>query len=454
MERKLWNEKIEAMPEEEMRALQWEKLKNQLLYNYENSIYYREKFKKAGVTPQDIRTFEDFQKLPLMTKDEHRRIQQASIERFGHPYGLITCAPMEKIVRISSTSGTTGVPTLYTLTKHDVQVVNEMHARKYWRAGLRPGHIVLQALSLSMFTGGLPLSDGLQAMGLCCVPVGVEGGTKRIIDFLLLTRPHAIIATPSFGEYLIEKAPSLTGKEANQLGIQWFLCAAEPGGGIPAVREKLRKGFHAKVFDHTGGGHAFHGICCGDEEYRGMHFISPDHCILELVDPETKKPVDMVDGAIGEMVFTFIDWEGGPFLRYLLGDILQIFTKPCVCGLPGIRFHILGRGDDMLIVKGVNIYPSAIKDVINRFHPRTTGVFKILLDQPGPLVKPPLKLRLEYGGSLNQEEKGKLQEEIKNYIKENLRVNPEIELVPPDSIPIETGPTGKVKWIEVKKELR
>lgn len=450
-ERKLWNEHIEAMPEEEMRALQWKRLKKQLQYNYENSIYYQEKFKESGVTPQDIKTFEDFQKLPLMTKEDHRRIQQQSIERFGHPYGLITCAPMEKIVRISSTSGTTGVPTLYTLTRHDVEVVNEMHARKYWRAGLRPGHIVLQALSLSMFTGGLPLSDGLQAMGVCCVPVGVEGGTKRIIDFLLLTKPHAMIATPSFGEYLIEKAPSLTGKEARDLGIRWFFCAAEPGGGIPAVREKLRKGFCARVFDHTGGGHAFHGICCGDEEYRGMHFISPDHCLLELVDPQTKHPLEMVDGAIGEMVFTFIDWEGGPFLRYLLGDILQIYTKPCDCGYPGIRFKILGRGDDMLIVKGVNIYPSAIKEAIHQFHPRTTGIFKILLDQPGPLVKPPLQLRLEYGTIVSQEEKGKLQEEIKTYMKENLRVNPEIELVPPDSIPIETGPTGKVKWIEIKK---
>ena len=452
-ERKLWNEKIEAMSEDEMRALQWRRLKKQLKYDYENSIYYQEKFKGVGVTPRDIRSFEDFQRLPLMSKDEHRRAQQESVERFGHPYGLITCAPIEKIIRISSTSGTTGVPTLYTLTQHDVDVLNEMHARKYWRAGLRPGHIVLQALSLSMFTGGLPLSDGIQAMGLCCVPVGIEGGTKRIIDFLLLTKPHAIIATPSFGEYLIEKAPSLTGKEAKDLGIRWFFCAAEPGGGISAIREKLRKGFHARVFDHTGGGHAFHGICCGDEEYRGMHFISPDHCILELIDPETKKTVEMVDGAIGEMVFTFIDWEGGPFLRYILGDMIQVFTTPCKCGFPGIRFKIVGRGDDMLIVKGVNIYPAAIKDAISHFHPRTTGVLKILLDQPPPLVKPPLKLKVEYGPSVKEMERETLKEEIRRYMQENLRATPEIELVPPDSIQIERGQTGKVKLIEILKKM-
>jgi phenylacetate-CoA ligase len=452
-ERKLWNEKIESMSDEEMKALQWKRLKKQLKYDYDTSIYYREKFKEAGLTLRDIRSFEDFQRLPLMSKDEHRRVQQESVKRFGHPYGLITCAPIEKIVRISSTSGTTGVPTLYTLTQHDVGVLNEMHARKYWRAGLRPGHIVLQALSLSMFTGGLPLSDGIQAMGLCCVPVGIEGGTKRIIDFLLLTKPHAIIATPSFGEYLIEKAPSLTGKEAKDLSLRWFFCAAEPGGGIPAIREKLREGFQARVFDHTGGGHAFHGICCGDEEYRGMHFISPDHCILELIDPETKKPIELVDGAIGEMVFTFIGWEGGPFLRYILGDMIQVFTKPCACGFPGIRFKILGRGDDMLIVKGVNIYPSAIKDAVARFHPRTTGVLKILLDQPPPLVKPPLKLKVEYGPSVQETERETLKDEIRRYMQENLRATPEIELVPPDSIQVERGQTGKVKLIEILKKM-
>jgi len=444
-ERKLWNEKIETMPEEEMKKLQWERLKKQLQYDYENSIYYRNKFKEVGLFPQDIRSFDDFQKLPLMTKDEHRRVQMESIERFGHPYGMITCAP-------SSTSGTTGVPTLYTLTKHDVEVLNEMHARKYWRAGLRPGHVVLQALSLSMFTGGLPLSDGIQAMGLCCVPVGIEGGTKRILDFLELTKPQVLIATPSFGEYLIEKAPSLLGKDAKDLGIRWFFCAAEPGGGIPSVREKLREGFQARVFDHTGGGHAFHGICCGDKEYRGMHFISPDQCILELIDPETKKPVEMLEGAIGEMVFTFIDWEGGPFLRYVLGDMLQIFTKPCECGFPGIRFKILGRGDDMLIVKGVNIYPAAIKEAVSHFYPRTTGVLKVLLDQPGPLVKPPLKLKVEYGSSLKGTERETLKEEIKRYMRENLRITPEIELVPTDSIQVEKGQTGKIKIIEVLKK--
>lgn len=441
---------VDLMSPEEMRELQWQRLQRQIRYDYDNSIHYRRKMDEAGIRPNDIRTFEDFQQIPIMTKEEHRRVQQESIDRFGHPYGMITCAPLERIVRISATSGTTGTPTLYTLIKHDVEVVNEMHARKYWRAGLRPGHIVLQGLSLSMFTGGLPLSDGLQAMGLCCVPVGIDGGTKRLIDFLLLTKPHALIATPSFCEYLIERAPELTGKQASELGIKWFFCAAEPGG-IESVRKRLREDFGARVFDHTGGGHAFHGICCGDEEYRGMHFVSPDHCVLEIVDPETKKPLDMVDGAAGEMVFTFIDWEGGPFLRYALGDIIQVFTKPCACGFPGMRFKILGRSDDMLIVKGVNVYPSAIQEAISDFVPRTTGVFKILLDKPGPLVRPPLRLRVEHGPGLVGDDIDRLATDLRVYMRDKLRITPELELVPPGSIKVEKGATGKVKLIEIQE---
>jgi phenylacetate-CoA ligase len=320
-----------------------------------------------------------------------------------------------------------------------------MHARKYWRTGLRAGHIVLQALSLSMFTGGLPLSDGLQAMGLCVVPVGIEGGTRRVLDFMVLTKPNVLIATPSFGEYLIDQTPKLIRKEAGELGIRWFYCAGEPGAGIPSLKKKLQQGFGAKVFDHTGGGHAFHGISCDTDPYPGMHFVSPDHCILELVNPESKEPVEMVDRAVGEMVFTFIGWEGGPFMRYALGDLIQIFTKPCVCGWPEMRFKILGRADDMLIIKGANVYPAAIKNAVGEFAPRTTGALRILLDRPGPQVKPPLKLRIEYGSeNMSGGQKHALAMELTDYIREKLRVNPEIELVSPFSLPRDSGKTSLI----------
>src|SRR3990172_7729261 len=181
--RQLWNERIERMSRDEMRALQLERLKRQVAYNYAGSPYYRVKFDAAGIAPADIRGFEDFARVPLMDKNEHRQVQEDSLARHGTPFALLACAPRDRLVRISATPGTTGMPTLYTLTAHDVAVVNEMHARKYWRTGIRPGHVMIQALSLSMFTGGLPLSQGIQHLGACVVPVGIEGGTRRVLEF-------------------------------------------------------------------------------------------------------------------------------------------------------------------------------------------------------------------------------------------------------------------------------
>jgi phenylacetate-CoA ligase len=442
--RQLWNESCERMPREALRALQLERLKRQVAYNYAGSPYYREKMDAARIAPADVRSLEDFAHVPLMDKDEHRRVQERSLAEHGTPFALLACAPPEKVVRVSATSGTTGMPTLYTVTAHDVGVVNEMHARKYWRAGIRPGHVMIQAVSLSMFTGGLPLSQGIQHLGACVVPVGIEGGTRRVLEFTRLTRPDALIATPSFGQYLIDECEKHAGKPARELGFRWFFCVGEPGGGNPAVRRKLADGFGAKVFDHTGGGHAFHGISCDEppEEYKGMHFVSEDHCLLELVDPHTRKPIEIADGAVGEMVFTFLDWEGGPFMRYALGDLLQVWTAPCACGMPGMRFRIVGRTDDMLIVKGVNVYPEAIRRVLLEFAPRVTGHFRIRLDKPGPAVEPPLRLRIE----TTEENRVEIEKALMARFREELRIAPAIEWLAPGTLPREAH---KTKLIEI-----
>jgi len=446
--RRLWNPALETLSREAMAELQLERLQRQVLYNFERSPVHRRKFDAVGAHPRDIRSFADFARIPVMTKDEHRRAQQESLDRHGSPFTLMACAAPEDIVRINATSGTTGVPSLYTLTAHDVGIVNEMHARKYWRAGIRPGHVMLQALSLSMFTGGLPLSQGIMHLGACVVPVGIEGGTQRVIEMTGLTRPHAIVATPSFGQFLIEEAPQLTGRPAHELGLRWFFCAGEGGGGNRDTRHALADGFQARVFDHTGGGHAFHGISCAhaDEVDGAMHFVSEDHCLLELVDPLHKTPIALAEGAVGEMVFTFLDWRGGPFMRYALGDLLQVWTAPCSCGMPGIRFKILGRTDDMLTVKGVNVYPQAVADVIAQFRPRVTGAFRIRLDAPGPLVRPPLRLRLEHAG-LQVADLALLEQQLLARLRERLRIRPDLEWLPSGAIPREAGKTRHIEIV-------
>jgi len=446
--RRLWNEAVETMSRDAMRALQLERLQRQLAYNHARSPYFRERLDAAGIAPAAVRDFDDFAQVPLMDKDEHRRVQQESLDRHGWAGALLACAPRDRIVRISATSGTTGLPTLYTLTAHDVAVVDEMHARKYWRAGIRPGHVMVQALSLSMFTGGLPLSEGIQHLGACVVPVGIEGGTRRVLEFARLTRPDALIATPSFGQHLIEQCESLSGRPATDLGFRWFFCAGEPGGGNPALRRLLAEGFGAQVFDHTGGGHAFHGISCDEppDQYRGMHFTSEDHCLLELVDPHSRSPVAIAEGAVGEMVLTFLDWEGGPFMRYALSDLIQVWTSPCPCGMPGMRFRIVGRTDDMLIVKGVNVYPEAIRQVLLGFAPRVSGAFRIRLRAPGPKVEPPLCLRVEQGQAVAAAELPALEAEVIARMRSDLRVVPAIEWLPPGGLPREAH---KTRFVEI-----
>jgi len=447
-----WNAKIETMAKNEMANLQLARLKKQLQYNYKNSFFYRKKFGEAGIKPEEIRSINDLQEIPLTTKDDLRKIQEESIEKFGHPFGpnTITCAPIEKIIRISATSGTTGTPTLYTLTKHDVDVVNELNARRFSMAGIRPGHVILQALSLSMFAGGLPLSQGIMHVGACAVPVGIEGGTKRVLDFIRLTAPVAIFTTPSFGLYLIEECPRITGNPAGKLGIKWFFTAGEPGGGNIELRKMLSQGFGgAKIFDHTGGAHSFAGATCDEppESYSGMHFISGDYCVLELISPETKKHVDLTDGAIGELVITSLDWEGGPFMRYAYGDMIQVSTAPCDCKRTGLKFKIIARADDMLIVKGVNIYPEAIRRAILRFCPEVTGSFKIVLDKPGPLVTPPLRIRIEYSSRVDEKSIPSLEEKIEKHFKEQLRISPKFIWVREGSIPREMK---KTKFIQIE----
>jgi len=450
-ERRFWNEKIETMSADEMSSLQLARLKKQVVYNYNTSLLYKRKFDEAGMKPEDVRSFEDFRHVPLSGKDDQKRTQEESIAELGHPYGpgTITCAPREKIVRINSTSGTTGTPTLYTLTQRDVDIVSEMHARKLWAVGIRPGHIILQALSLSMFTGGLPLSQGIINLGACAVPVGADTGSKRVLDFIRLTAPDALFTTPSFAQYLLEQSPKVTGKAAKDLGIKWVFPVGEPGAGNTEVRKLLSAGYGgAHVCDQTGGGHGFHGVECLEppEVYTGMHFISGDHCLLELIDPKTKKNIEMGDGAIGEQVMTFLDWEGTPFMRYAYGDLLQISTARCSCGRTSFKFKIIGRADDMLIVKGVNIFPEAVKQEIMKFVPKVTGFFRILLDKPGPLVTPPLKIKIEYGEGVAAGELPGLEEQMLKSFRESTRVTPEFTWVAPDSLPRETK---KTKLIEI-----
>ncbi len=430
--RKLWNPEQELLQGKGLCDLQVKRLRRQLTYIHTHSTYYRDRLNQAGVQPQSIRQLEDIHPIPCFDKHQHREVQEASLREEGHPYGSHLCAPLSKIVGIQATSGTTGLPTFYTFTKHDLEINNEVIARTMGRMGLQVGDTVMHGFALSMFVGGAPWLSAMQAMGLCVIPVGAEGGTARLLQFAQLTKPKALLCTPSFAEHLIERAPELIGTDVASLGLQILMCGGEPGAGDPAVRARLEAAYGAQIFDGMGGAWGFFMISC--QEHQGMHIVSPDLALVEAIDPESGQAVPIQDGTIAEMAFTSLDWEAGPILRYNMGDIAQFLTAPCGCGLPGTRYRILGRADDMLIVKGINVYPAAVRNVVADFGSRVTGAMRIVLDEPGPRVTPPLLVRVEHRVNLDEADKTALVAEIEQRIHDLLRFRARIELVTPGSL--------------------
>ena len=432
VDRHLWNPQQEALQGDALRTWQVECLRRQLGYLRERSDFYRERIDRAGVKPENIRGLEDIHPIPCFDKSQHREVQEASLREQGHPYGTHLCAPLDRVIGVQATSGTSGLPTFYTFTRHDYDVNDEVIARTLRRLGLRPGDTVMLGFALSMFVGGAPWLSGMQNMGLRVIPIGAEGGTGRLLQFARLTRPKALLCTPSFAEYLVERAPELMDAEVASLGIEILMCGGESGAGDPAVRGRLEAAYGADVYDAMGGAWGFFMVSC--REHQGMHIVSPDLNLVEAIDPATGETVEVKDGTVAEMAYTSLDWEAGPILRYNMGDVAEFLPGPCACGLPGTRYRILGRAADMLIVKGINVYPAAVRDVVAELAPRVTGAMRIVLDHEGPRVPPPLLLRIEHGEGLDDVECASLSTQLERRISDLLRFRSVVELVPPGSL--------------------
>ncbi|MDO8785623.1 MAG: hypothetical protein Q7J12_05335, partial [Syntrophales bacterium] len=415
MERKFWDPKL--IPWEELKAIQWERLKKQIKYCYDNSpLYYKRRFDEIGVKPEDIRTWEDFQRLPIMgSKEEERKSQEESMEKLGHPFGTYLCAPPENVRYITSTGGTTGTPTFtYLYTEKDMGMLEESVARIFWWAGLKPGDLVANIFAQSMHWFGFVGNHILSKAGFSPIPLGAEAGSERMLRLIDTIKPKVVIGTPPLVEHLIEKCPSILGKDVRALQIKILILGGAPGAGIPSVRKKLEDAYGAKVFDMQP-----MWVSCDSPEYYGMHYICPDQWVFaeDLVDPETNHPLEIADGVIGHGLCTNFT-EAKPMLKYAFGDLLQVFTKECPgCGFKGLRVRIVGRADEMLMVKGVNVYPTAVKGVINTFLPRVTGEMRIVLDEPGPAITPPLKVRVEYAKGLSKKEIPQLKAELEETIR-------------------------------------
>ncbi|MEW6440853.1 MAG: AMP-binding protein [bacterium] len=433
-ERRYWDMNVEPfLNTPQMREVQFYKLQHALKQLCQGSTYFQKKYREVGITADNvdrkIRSLDDYSRIiPIFTKEDYRDHAAACDGDLIQLLREELPISVDELTLINSTTGTTGDPTPYPFTfKAIFEVWGEHLARGLWRAGARRRDRVLECFGLSMHIGGIATVMGLMRMELGVIPVGAETGTDRIFQMARHYKPTIFIGTPSLASYLVDAAPQKLGKPAREMGIHLLLCGGEPGPGVPEIRKKIEEGFGGVLIDHGGA----LGVSCTYPEYQGMHHLADDYCLYELVDPGTREPIPLEDGAKGEAVLTPLMAGSLMPLRSSLGDLHEVTTSPCPCGGSGFRYKIVGRTDDMLKVKGVIVYPVAIAAVLESFTPRVTGEFKIVLTEKPPRVEPPLKIKVEVGKDFPQEKLPDLEKELSDAFHHRVKIRPKILWQPP-----------------------
>ena len=340
---------IETMPQEQIRAMQDEKLVKQVKYVYENVPYYRGLMDEKGVKPEDIKSSADLYKLPFISKADLRD---------QYPYGMLG-TDLKNVVRIQSTSGTTGRRVIAFYTQHDINLWNECCARAIVAAGGSKEDVVQVCYGYGLFTGGAGLDGGSHMLGSMTVPMS-SGNTERQIQFMMDLQSTILCCTPSYAAFIGESLAERGYKpEDNHLKAGIF--GAEPW--TEEMRQSIEKSLGIKAYDIYGLTEiSGPGVSFECEEQQGMH-INEDHFIAEIINPETGEVLP--EGEVGELVFTCLDKEAFPLLRYRTRDLCVLTRKPCSCGRTHVRMRKpMGRSDDMMIIRGVNVFPSQIETVL------------------------------------------------------------------------------------------
>ncbi|RJP65519.1 MAG: phenylacetate--CoA ligase family protein [Candidatus Abyssobacteria bacterium SURF_17] len=417
------------MPRKKLEKIESAKLKQQLAYVYAKSPFYKKKFDEAGVILGQIRSVTDLPKLPFTTKDELRQTQAKLGGLGGHQ-----CAPMRKIIRIQGTSGTTGKPLFIGLTRRDANLWKDLFARHGWTGGLRPDDVMINPADFGLFIAGLSESVGAEHLGMTVIPLPlVSSGMQKLLDIMLEFRPTVMFSTPSATMFLEKVVREMLHMEPMEIGFKKGFLSGETLTDEDRRHIEATWGITARNFYGMADVAADMAAEC--DEAAGMHFCAQAAVIAELIDPASLQPIELSDGAEGEIVFTTIDREATPVVRYRIRDVVRIEAGACPCGRTSFRFRVIGRTDDMLKVKGVNVFPAAVKEVISSFAPGTTGEMRIVLKKPGPAVGENLHIKVEHGHGLSEAELEELKDTLTRTIREKLVFRPVIELVPPDTFP-------------------
>lgn len=433
---------IESADPEQIRDEQLAALRAQLERLMSRSPFYTEKLAAAGFELGDAASLRDLSQLPFTEKQELRDTQAEQ-----PPLGAHAGVEMVDVERIHASSGTTGKPSYIGLTATDAARWREAVTRAYYTQGVRRDSVVAMGFGIGFFVGGLPVQQGLAAIGATVIPVGT-GATERLIEASLDLGANALACTPSYAAYLADRTQAVAGIAPEAIGFKRVLVGAEPGGGIPAFRAALQDVWNATVTESVGNGDVvpIHSAEC--EAQNGSHFLVPDMAVMEVIDPDTAEVIDIwaQPRSEGELVFTHLDRECAALVRFRTRDHVEIRTDPCPCGRTGPRMVCVGRTDDMLLLRGVNVWPSAVKDVISEFRPRLSGQFRIALDQAGHHHDPPLHIVAEVGASSDAgADRTAIGSEVEAALRAKLIVTCAVELVDAGTFP-RTETKEKLLW--------
>ena len=425
-----WNKKIETATRNELKKHQLQLLKEKVKFCYDNTAFYRSKFKNAGISPDDIKTLEDIQKIPFTLKDDLRK---------NYPFGMLA-VNLDDIVEIHASSGTTGNPVVGAYTTNDMDVWQELMARSLYTTGVRREDVMHNAYGYGLFTGGLGFHYGAQKIGTTIIPVS-GGMTQRQIKIMKDLGSTVLCCTPSYAVYLAETMASEGVDPRKDIKLNMGLFGAEPWS--ERIRERVEKELGIEAFDIYGLTELCGpGVSVECDKHNGLH-IWEDHFLIETIDPKTGEVLPA--GEEGELVFTTLTKTGLPLLRFRTRDISVIETGKCDCGRTHSRMmRITGRSDDMLKIRGVNVFPSQIEYVIMGF-PELAAQYQIVLERPAALDVFTIKIELTEKTSKNtQKELDALKGRIKQKVQNITGLSPIVELVKPGEIPRSPGKAKRV----------
>jgi phenylacetate-CoA ligase len=433
----MFDPRSEMMPRAELAALQTARVRRVLEHAYAKVDAVRQKFAAVGVTPSDFETLADIARFPFTMKSDLRA---------AFPFGLLA-VPREHILRVHASSGTSGTPTIVGYSRGDLECWSDLMARSLACAGVRPGDIVHNALGYGLFTGGLGFHYGAERLGCTVVPVS-GGGTERQVTLLRDLGAHVLFATPSYALNIAEAAERM-GVDLRSGPLRTGVFGAEPWS--EALRSQLEERLGIQAIDLYGLSEIIGpGVACEcHQEQSGLHAWE-DHFLCEIIDPQTLQPLPV--GEEGELVITTLTKEALPVIRYRTRDITRLNDEPCSCGRTHVRLmRVSGRSDDMLIVRGVNVYPSQVEAVLVGF-PGLAPHYQLVLTREGVLDEMTIEVELAPAAAAAQGDRARISEDVARHVKAMIGLTCKVAVKSPGEVPRSQGKAVRVK--DLRKERK